>query len=318
MPMKTVARYVAGLLLLLLLAVGGLLVWGWTPDLPLDELKAQWAKPPSQFIDVQGMSVHLRDEGPRDDPTPLLLLHGTSASLHTWDGWAAALAGKHRVIRIDLPGFGLTGPFPDGNYRMAHYAGFLNALLDKLQVQQVVLAGNSLGGQIAWETALAYPQRVSRLILVDSAGFPLQSTSVPIGFRLARIPALAPLIGKILPRQMIESSVRNVYGNPQLVTPQLVDRYYQLTLREGNREALVQRFSQHDDPALNQARVSQISIPTLIIWGGQDGLIPPQHAVQFNAAIKGSQVVMFEQLGHVPQEENAPATASAVAKFLAE
>lgn len=316
--MKILAKSFAGLMLLLILAAGGLLVWGWAPDLPLDQLKAQWAQPPSQFVEVQGMQVHLRDEGPRDDPTPLLLLHGTSASLHTWDGWAAALAGKHRVIRLDLPGFGLTGPFPDGNYRMAHYTEFLNALLDKLQVQQVVLAGNSLGGQIAWETVLDYPQRVTRLILVDAAGFPLQSTSVPIGFRLARIPALAPVIGKMLPRQMIESSVRNVYGNPELVTPQLVDRYYQLTLREGNREALVQRFSQHADPALNQVRISQISIPTLIIWGGRDGLIPPPHAEQFNVAIKDSQVVMFEDLGHVPQEENAAATASAVAKFLDE
>lgn len=318
MLMKTLLRLLAGLFLLLLLLVGGLLAWSWAPDLPLEQLKAHWAPPPSQFIELDGMSVHLRDEGPRDDPAPLLLLHGTSSSLQTWDGWAAQLRGKHRIIRLDLPGFGLTGPFPDGDYRMAHYTSFIAALLDALQVEQVVLAGNSLGGQIAWETALAYPRRVSRLILLDSAGFPLQSTSVPIGFRLARIPALAPIIGKVLPRQLIEASVRNVYGNPALVTPQLVDRYYELTLRAGNREALVQRFSQRDDPTLNQARVSQISIPTLIIWGGRDGLIPPPHAGQFAAAIKGSQVVMFEELGHVPQEEGAQATAAAVQRFLAE
>ena len=316
--MKTLAKCFVGLLLFMMLAVGGLLVWGWAPDLPLAELKARWAPAPSQFVEVQGMQVHLRDEGPRDDPTPLLLLHGTSASLHTWDGWVSALQGKHRIIRLDLPGFGLTGPFPDGDYHMPQYTAFLAELLDKLQIQQVVLAGNSLGGQIAWETALAYPQRVARLILVDSAGFPLQSTSVPIGFRLARISALAPLIGNILPKQMIESSLRNVYGNPALVTPQLVERYYQLTLRPGNRESLVQRFSQRDDPTLNQARVSQIDIPTLIIWGGRDGLIPPQHAELYRAAIKNSQVVMFESLGHVPQEEGAEATAAAVETFLKE
>lgn len=314
--MKMLAKCCAALLLLLLLATGGLLAWSWAPDLPLDELKAHWALPPSQFIEVQGMQVHLRDEGPRDDPAPLLLLHGTSSSLHTWDGWAQALAGKHRVIRLDLPGFGLTGPFPDGDYHMPQYTAFLAALLDKLQIRQVVLAGNSLGGQIAWETALAYPQRVARLILVDSAGFPLQSTSVPIGFRLARIPALAPVIGKILPRQMIESSVRNVYGDPDRVTPQLVDRYYELTLRAGNREALVQRFGQRDDPTLNQARVSRIGIPTLIIWGGRDGLIPLPHAKQYQLAIKGSQLAVFDGLGHVPQEEDAQATAAAVAQFL--
>lgn len=315
--MKTVAKWFAGLLLLLLLVVGAVLALSWTPDLPLEQLKARWAPAPSQFIELQGMSVHLRDEGPRDDPEPLLLLHGTSASLHTWEGWAAALTDKHRVIRVDLPGFGLTGPFPDGNYRMPQYSAFIAGLLDALQIQRVVLAGNSLGGQIAWETALAYPQRVARLILVDSAGFPLQSTAVPIGFRLARIPALAPLIGKILPRQMIESSVRNVYGNPELVSPQLVDRYYELTLRAGNRQSLVQRFSQRDDPTLNPPRISQVAIPTLIIWGGRDGLIPPANAGLFNAAIKGSQVAMFDTLGHVPQEEDAPATVAAVEAFLA-
>lgn len=315
--MKSVAKYLAGLLLFLLLALGALLAWSWTPDLPLDELKAHWGQPPSQFIELQGMQVHLRDEGPRDDPAPLLLLHGTSSSLQTWDGWVTALQGRHRIIRLDLPGFGLTGPFPDGDYHMPHYTAFIAELLDKLKIQQVVLAGNSLGGQIAWETALAYPQRVSKLILVDSAGFPLQSTSVPIGFQLARIPALAPIIGKALPRQLVELSLRNVYGNPALVTPQLVDRYYELMLREGNREALMQRFSQRDDPNLNRQRISQIDIPTLIIWGGRDGLIPPQHAGEFKAALKGSQLVMFEQLGHVPQEEDATATAAAMLGFLA-
>lgn len=314
--MKPLLKWIAGLLLLLVLALGGLVAFSWAPDLPLAQLKERWATAPSQFIELQGMSVHVRDEGPRDDPTPLLLLHGTSASLHTWDGWVDALKGKHRVIRVDLPGFGLTGPFPDGNYRMPQYTAFIAGLLDKLEVGRIVLAGNSLGGQIAWETALAYPQRVSRLILVDAAGFPLNSTSVPIGFRIARIPELAPLVGKLLPKSMIESSLRNVYGDPQRVTPQLVDRYYELTLRPGNRESLVQRFSQRDDPTLNQARISRIEIPTLIIWGGRDGLIPPQHAGLFQAAIKGSQVQRFEALGHVPQEEDAPATVAVVETFL--
>lgn len=315
--MKPLLKWIAGLLLLLVLALGGLVAFSWAPDLPLAQLKERWATAPSQFIELQGMSVHVRDEGPRDDPQPLVLLHGTSASLHTWDGWAAALSSRHRVIRIDLPGFGLTGPFADGDYRMPHYTAFIVALLDSLKVRQVVLAGNSLGGQIAWETALAYPQRVSRLILVDAAGFPLNSTSVPIGFRIARIPELAPLVSKLLPRQMIEASVRNVYGDPQRVTPQLVDRYYELTLRPGNREALVQRFSQRDDPTLNQARISRIGIPTLIIWGGRDRLIPPANAELFNAAIKGSQVAMFDTLGHVPQEEDAASTVAVVEAFLA-
>lgn len=314
--MKTLVRLLAGLFVLIFLVIGGLLVWGWAPDLPLAELKARWATPPSQFAQLDGMSVHVRDEGPRDDLTPILLLHGTSASLHTWEGWAQALKGEHRVIRVDMPGFGLTGPFPDADYRIGHYVTFISDLIDQLGLQRVVLAGNSLGGQIAWETALAEPQRVSRLILVDSAGLPLQSTSVPIGFRLARIPQLAPLMANLLPRSMIESSVRSVYGNPDLVSDELIERYYQLTRRPGNRTALTQRFSQNTDLSGNLARLAKINVPTLIIWGGRDGLIPPAYAQQFEAAIKGSQVVMFEELGHVPQEEGAQATVAAVQRFL--
>ena len=314
--MRALLKWLGVSLLLLLLAVGVLIALSWAPDLPLAQLKERWAPAPSQFIELQGMSVHLRDEGPRDDPTPLLLLHGTSASLHTWDGWAQALTERRRVIRVDLPGFGLTGAFPDGNYRMAHYTAFTVALLDVLGVEQVVLVGNSLGGQIAWETARAYPQRVSKLILVDAAGFPLNSTSVPIGFQLARMPALATVLSKVLPRPMIESSLRNVYGNPELVTPPLVERYYELSLREGNRAALIQRFSQRDDPTLNPERISQLSVPTLILWGGRDRLIPPANARLFNAAIKDSQLQMFELLGHVPQEEDPAATVAAVEAFL--
>jgi pimeloyl-ACP methyl ester carboxylesterase len=306
----------AGLLLLLLLVLAAVLYWGWADDLPIEQLQSRWAAAPSQFVEVQGMSVHLRDEGPRDDPLPILLLHGTSASLHTWDGWADELGRQRRVIRVDLPGFGLTGPFPGGDYRMPQYTAFITSLLDKLGIERVVLAGNSLGGQIAWETALVAPQRVAKLILVDAAGFPLNSTSVPLGFRIARIPALADVVGRMLPRQMIESSLRNVYGNPDLVTPELVDRYYELTLRPGNREALVQRFSQRDDPQLNPPRISRIGVPTLIIWGGRDQLIPPVNADLFNAAIKGSQLEIFPALGHVPQEEDPTATVAVVKKFL--
>ena len=129
--------------------LAGLLV-SWAPDKPVEALREQWARPPSRFVPVQGMSVHLRDEGPADDPSPLVLLHGTSDSLHTWDGWAAVLSRQRRVIRFDLPGFGLTGPDPQNDYSITRYVRFVTAVLDHLGVQRCVLAGNSLGGQIAW------------------------------------------------------------------------------------------------------------------------------------------------------------------------
>jgi pimeloyl-ACP methyl ester carboxylesterase len=147
------------------------------PDWPVEALVARWAPPPSDFIDVEGQLVHLRDVGPRDDPEPLVLIHGTSASLHTWEGWVKALSARHRVISFDLPGFGLTGPNASGDYRGDSYARFVLDLMDQLKVQRMAVAGNSLGGEVAWRTALMAPRRVTKLILVDAAGPDFRSAS---------------------------------------------------------------------------------------------------------------------------------------------
>ncbi|HEY2977930.1 MAG TPA: alpha/beta fold hydrolase, partial [Burkholderiaceae bacterium] len=158
------------------------------PDRSVESLVARWAPPPSDFLDVKGQLVHYRDQGPRDDPTPLVLLHGTSASLHTWEGWVAALKTQRRVISFDLPGFGLTGPSVSNDYRGDSYARFVLDVLDALHVQRFAIAGNSLGGEVAWRTTLLAPARVDKLILVDAGGYAFQPTSVPIGFQLARVP----------------------------------------------------------------------------------------------------------------------------------
>ena len=304
------------LFLSLLVACIGVLAWSWAPDRSVDALKARWAAPPSRFVTLQGMQVHVRDEGPRDDPTPIVLIHGTSASLHTWDGWVAALSPHRRVVRMDLPGFGLTGPAPDGDYSMARYTGFMRDLLDLLNIDQAVLAGNSLGGGIAWQTALAHPTRVRQLVLVDATGYPLQPQSMPIGFRLAQMSWLAPVTQKVLPRSMIAASVRNVYGQPERVSADLVDRYYELTLREGNRASLTKRFQYRSSDAALAGEISQLRQPTLILWGSEDRLIPPEHGQGFNKDIAGSQLQVFEGLGHVPHEEDPEATVQAVKSFL--
>lgn len=308
-------KIAAGVLLALVAVTGVGVALSWAPDRPVETLTARWAPPPSQFVPLQGMQVHLRDEGPRTDPQPIVLLHGTSASLHTWDGWADALKDQRRVIRMDLPGFGLTGPMPDGDYRLTRYVNFVIALLDQLGVQQAVLAGNSFGGNLAWKIAVDHPQRVSKLVLVDAAGYPFDPASMPIGFKIAQIPALRPMMEHTLPRSMIESSVRNVYGDPAKVTPELVDRYLELTLRAGNRGALVERFRQSPSGEFT-AQIPQVRQPTLILWGGQDRLIPPDNARQFQRDIVGSRLVMFEQLGHVPHEEDPKVTVAAVQRFL--
>jgi pimeloyl-ACP methyl ester carboxylesterase len=313
--MKTLGKIALGLLAALVVVIGCAVAWTWQPDRPPGDLTARWAPAPSQFLDLAGMHVHFRDEGPRDDPLPLVLLHGTSASLHTWDGWVAALKDRKRVIRVDLPGFGLTGPSPDGNYTIDAYTGFVLAFLDALQVRHFIVAGNSLGGNVAWQLAVSEPSRVERLILVDAGGYPFTPASMPLGFRVARTPGLNQLMGHILPRSLIESSVRNVYGDPSRVTPAVVDRYFELTLREGNRDALGKRFQQTDLGVFAE-RIKTIRQPTLILWGGRDRLIPPDNARRFAQDIAGSKLVVFDDLGHVPHEEDPARTVAAVKSFL--
>ncbi|MCX7034427.1 MAG: alpha/beta hydrolase [Arenimonas sp.] len=316
--LKRWLRRLAWLAAALALGLALLLVVYWAPSRPLDELKARWAPPPSTFLAIDGMQVHLRDEGPRDDPAPILLLHGTSDSLHTWDGWVPPLVQSgRRVIRVDLPGFGLTGPFPDGDHGIAAYPRFLSHLLVALGVQRVSVAGNSFGGQVALELALAEPERVERLVLVDALAYPRSATKVPIGFVVASLPGVNRVMDYVLPRSLVEDSVRSVYGDPSRVTPALVDRYYELSLREGNRAALRNRFGDLPDEADAQ-RVKRLRLPVLLLWGGQDQLIPIAASDRFLADIPGSRRVVFPGLGHVPHQEDPQATVVPVLDFLRE
>lgn len=285
------------------------------PDKSVEELSERWAQAPSQFVNIAGMNIHLRDEGPKDDQEPILLIHGTSASLHTWDGWADALTKNRRVIRFDLPGFGLTGPDPKDNYKIEHYVEVAIAVLDELKVEKAVLAGNSLGGYVAWASAVLHPTRVSKLVLVDASGYPFKAESMPLAFKLSQNPITSVLLQNVLPRSLVEGSLKNVYGNPDLVSDELIDRYYSLALREGNREALKQRFKQTSSGFLAD-KIKTIDAPTLIIWGGLDRLIAPKFGQQFNQDIVNSQLIIFENLGHVPHEEDPQATVLAVKAFL--
>ena len=289
------------------------------PDRAVQTLVARWAPPPSDFIEVRGQLVHLRDEGPRDDPEPLVLIHGTSASLHTWDGWVAALKRERRVIRFDLPGFGLTGPFTGEHapqdYRGDTLARFTLELLDHLRLQRVVLAGNSLGGEVAWRVASLAPLRVSRLVLVDATGYDVAPQRVPPAFLLSSVPVLSHIGDHLLMKGWVEASVRSVYGDPARVTPALVDRYFELALREGNRPALRQRLQQLE-VGQDVARIAALRLPVLLLWGERDALVPPAAGRRFLADIPGSQLVLLPGLGHVPQEEDPQTSVLPVRAFL--
>ena len=286
----------------------------WAPDRPVEDLRARWAPLPSQFVTVGPLLVHVRDEGPRDDPMPIVLLHGTSDSLHTWDGWTQVLHQQRRVIRFDLPGFGLTGPDPKADYTVAAHVRFVLAVLDQLGVARCVLGGNSLGGQIAWRTALEAPHRVGSLLLVDAGGYPIQPQEVPLAFRLASTEALAVLLERLLPRGLVLSSVRNVYGESAKVTAEQVDRYYDMTLRAGNRRALMQRLAIVEPD--QSGRIRELVLPTLVLWGDRDRLTPVQAGRQFARDIAGAKLVVFEGLGHLPHQEDPERTVIEVLKFL--
>ena len=310
-----IRRLVGLLLIFTALAVG----LSHAPDRPVETLVARWAPAPSDFIEVKGQLVHLRDEGPRGDPMPIVLLHGTSASLHTWEGWVKTLKVQRRIISFDLPGFGLTGPFagqytPD-DYRGDTYARFVIDLLDALRLPHAVLGGNSLGGEIAWRVATLAPERVERLILVDAVGPPFTPEAVPIGFMAARLPVLGWISQHLTPRELVADSVASVYGDPSRVSAPLVDRYYELTLREGNRRALNRRLNQMVIGE-DAERIAQVKQPTLILWGARDRLIPPAVGRDFAQRIAGSQLVVLEGLGHVPQEEDPVRSVEPVKAFL--
>lgn len=289
------------------------------PDREVQTLVARWAPPPSDFLDLQGQLVHYRDEGPRSDPTPIVLLHGTSASLHTWEGWAKALRGQRRVIGIDLPGFGLTGPYAgkyaNRAYTTANDVRFVLDVLDALRVQRFTVVGNSHGGEVAWRLAAAQPQRVDRLVLVDSAGYVFDTAAVPLAWRMARVPVAGALLEHLLPRPLVVSGLVDVYGDPKRINDALVDRYFEITLRSGNRHALAERMRAFQLGEA-QAQIAQLKLPTLIVWGGRDKLIAPEHAERFHRDIAGSTLVMFPALGHVPHEEDPAATVLPVLAFL--
>ena len=308
-------RFLGWLALLLVIAIGGALIWFHTPDTDAAAMRAKYGGPPSQFVDVGGgLSVHLRDTGPRDAPV-LMLVHGSNADLHTWDPWAERLDKRYRVIRFDLPGHGLTGPSPKRQYGANAYADVVERVRTKLGVDQIVLAGNSMGGGVAWHYALAHASHLAGLVLVDASGQPDPGrSSPPLAFRIARIPVLRDLAAMITPRSLIAQSLPGVYYDRRLATDAVVDRYWELLRYPGNRRATLDRFATPPDVATPE-RLRAIKVPTLILWGANDALIPVSSAHFFADNIPGAKLIVYPRTGHLPMEERAEQSATAVDRF---
>ena len=299
-----------------LLAAIGLVGGGvtlYTPDKPRDALEAKYAKPPSEFLHVAGLRMHVRDTGPKTAPV-VILMHGLGSSLHTWEPWAQTLSLKMRVIRFDLPGFGLTGPDPTGDYSDARGITVLAGLMDALSVSHASLIGNSMGGKLAWQFAAAYPERVDELVLISPDGF--ASRGFDYG-QQAEVPMLAKLLPYTMPTWMLRMNLAPAYGEKSRLTDDVVARYRDLMLAPGVRRALLARTAQvrlePPEPLLRR-----IKAPTLLVWGERDALIPISNAQDYLKAIPDCRLVSFPDLGHVPQEEAPARSLLPVAAFLSE
>lgn len=249
------------LLVLLLLATVAYTAVFFKPSLSTDKMAEQWAPPPSQFIDLNGVKVHVRDLGPRDDAHPIVMIHGTDTGMTTWFRWADTLQKRRRVILMDLPGFGLSGTLDDGQEGSAAYARFVLALLDKLGVKQCSLIGHAFGGEVAWQMAYLAPERVSRMTLIAPDGYPAQPWKVPLDERLASTPVVN-WIGLITrPRWVVEQGVEERFADRNKITPEIVDRYYALPLHEGNRWAQITRL-RHGLYGSPTSRLAALHLPT--------------------------------------------------------
>lgn len=310
--MKSILKKTIFTLLAIILII--LLLFGYQ-DKEVSELTDKYAPSPSAFVEINGMNVHYRDEGNPKDSLPIVLIHGTGASLHTFDAWTTNLKVNRRVIRMDLPAFGLTGPFPDRIYSIENYVTFIEQFLASQNIKKCILGGNSLGGNIAWNYTVKNPSTVEKLILIDAAGYPFKPESMPIAFKLAKTPIINNLLTIITPRFMARASVENVYADKSKVTDEIAERYFDLTLRTGNRRALVDRMTQDIDTN-NHQKIKEIQQPTLVLWGDQDKLIPLNNATRFHEDLPNSKLAILRNVGHVPMEESPEESLVIVLDFL--
>jgi pimeloyl-ACP methyl ester carboxylesterase len=285
-------------------------------DIPVEKLIKKYANADSRFMPLMGMQVHYKNEGNQNDSTPLILIHGTASSLFTWDSSVTILKEKHRIIRFDLPAFALTGPSPEKEYSMEFYEHFLDSFLIKLNIKQCILVGNSLGGNIAWRYTLKHPEQVVKLVLVDASGVPVyHQPKGAIGFKIASTPILSSFAKYITPKSLVIKSLHDVYGDKTKIKDWLETRYFDMLLRAGNREALVDRFK-FNSKLDESEKIKKINIPTLIVWGDKDQLIPVENAYQFNKLIANSELDIMKGVGHVPMEEEPILFANRVSVFI--
>ncbi|MAN89766.1 alpha/beta fold hydrolase [Hyphomonas sp. UBA3195] len=312
-------------LLVVLVTVAIILTAGWLmlrrPDISYNTLESVYSKSNSRYLKSGSqVELHFTDTGPRDAPI-LVLVHGYSASLNTWDAWVRNLRKDYRVIRLDLPGHGLSRCVDNDEIGIEQFIASIDRVTHSLDVDQFTLVGSSMGGHTAWAYALAHPERLDGLVLVDAAGWlsaPGEDDKDPVIFKLLRNGFARNVMKDLDMSALIRSGLENSFADPELVTDEMVERYSAMSRAPCHREALLKIMSGTTlrVPA-SKERLSAITVPTLILHGDTDNLIPVAHAEKFADAIPGSKLIIYPETGHIPQEEQPVASVEDFRAFLA-
>ncbi|MEL7445522.1 MAG: alpha/beta hydrolase, partial [Pseudomonadota bacterium] len=283
-----------------------------TPDTDAAEMQDKYGDEPSQFVELaDGLTVHYRDEGPTNanpDAPAIILLHGSTADLHTWQMWVDALREDYRVVRFDQIGHGLTGPDPNGDYSLESFVSDIDELADALELDRFILGGSSMGGAHTIGYALAHPGRLDGIILVGASGAPIRREGGrSIVLTLAQTPVINQVMAQITPRSMIESSLSKMVTNEDILTDEAIDRYWELLRYPGNRSATITRFGT-PRTAFEADQVAALDIPSLIVWGAEDPLIPVASGRWYEEHLPNATYIEYPGIGHLPHEEAAEAT----------
>jgi len=292
-----------------------------TPDSDVPAMHAKYGGSDPMFAESSsGMLVHYRDQGCPACPA-LILVHGSNASLQTFEPLIEILAQQYRLISYDQPGHGLTGPHPHDNYTADGMFEAISAVIDATGVGQFTIAGNSMGGWVAWRYAMAHPQNLSALILMNSSGAPpladAEKQRLYLGARIMRYSVGRFMAQYITPRSVVERSVLENFVDESKVTENMVDRYWELLRYPGNRRAAGLRVVAEREPQYGQ-RLGELKLPTLILWGAEDHVTPPHNAKTFDEMIPNSRMEIFDGVGHLTMEEVPQRTATAIDLFLGE
>ena len=266
-----------------------------------------------------GMEVNYRVLGNPSGRT-ILLVHGGGGSLGDWEPWYRYLEGDYRVIGVDLPGHGLTGPLPDEDYGPIRFAVFVRDFVEAMRLEDFVIAGHSFGGDTVVRYVVDNRGKASALILVASGGFMPDEDEVPENEK-AMLRFAGSWFGKLAlryygNREVMKRGAAAYFYDKSAMSEEFVDRIWALSRYAPTRGALYQLLVHSMASYEDVTGLDTIDVPTLILWGDKDHVALPRDARRFHAGIEGSELVLYEGVGHMIQEEHTEQSAKDLLGFL--